>query len=143
MTSESPEPGWYPDAAGVSRYWTGSDWGPAKLPPPQKGMGSDFIDKSSPLPERNLSDVAVRPGVGNVAMGIIAMVVGFPMYALAAFLGAMVGGTAGIWVGLIIAAILLYCIGWGAAQNTREEKAARDAQILLGRHLTGKNRKGQ
>lgn len=138
--SESPAPGWYPDASGVDRYWTGSEWGPAKPSEPSKRMGSDFIDKSQPLPQRNLADVAVKPGKGNVAMGIVAMVVGFPVYALAVILGALIGGTPGIYVAVVIAAILLYCIGWAAAQRSREEAAARDAQILLGRHLSGKKR---
>lgn len=138
--SDSPAPGWYADAAGVDRYWTGTEWGPARPIEQPKRMGSDFIDKSQPLPERNLSHVAVKPGASNAVMGVIAMVVGFPVYALAVFLGAWIGGTAGIWVGLIIAALLLYSIGWSAAQNRREEVAARDAQILMGQHLSRKNR---
>jgi hypothetical protein len=50
------------------------------------------------------------------------------------------GGTTGVIIALVLAALLLYCIGWGAAQNRREEVAARDAQILLGRHLSDKER---
>jgi hypothetical protein len=103
-------------------------------------MGSDFIDKSRPLPERNLADVAVKPGASNVAMGFIAVVCGFPVYFFAALIGALIGGTPGIVIAVILAALLLYCIGWGVAQNRREEVAARDAQIKLGRHLAGKDK---
>jgi hypothetical protein len=83
-------------------------------------MGSDFIDKSRALPERNLADIAVKPGASNVVMGFIAVVCGFPVYIFAAFIGAL-GGTTGIVIALILAALLLYCIGWGVAQNRREE----------------------
>lgn len=144
--SESPAPGWYPDTSGVTRYWTGSEWGPAKpsdppaaaaaSPPPaaslasptQGGsgsrMGSDFIDSSRPLPERNLADIAVKPGASNVVMGFIAVVCGFPVYVFAVFIGAAIGGQTGIVIALLLAALLCYCIGWGVAQNRREEVAA-------------------
>jgi hypothetical protein len=106
-------------------------------------MGSDFIDKSRPLPERNLADIAVKPGASNVVMGFIAVVCGFPVYFFAALLGSLIGGTAGIVIALILAALLLYCIGWGVAQNRREEVAARDAQIKLGRHLADKDKEAR
>ncbi len=102
-------------------------------------MSSEFIDKSRRLPERNFEDVSVKPGPGNVVMGFIAVVCGFPAYFFAAILGSMIGGTPGIAVALILMALLLYCIGWGVAQNRREELAARDAQIKLGRHLTDRD----
>ncbi len=55
----------------------------------------------------------------------------------------VIAGTAGVYVALILAALLLFCIGWGVAQNQREETAARDAQILLGRHLSDKRNEGR
>jgi hypothetical protein len=162
--SESPAPGWYPDPSGVIRYWTGSEWGPAKpsvapvstarvTPPPTAPpasptagaptlrMGSEFIDSSRPLPERNLGDIAVKPGASNVVMGFLAVLVGFPVYVPAAFLGALIGREAGVVVALILAALICFAAGWGVAQNRREELAARDAQIKMGRHLADRERR--
>jgi hypothetical protein len=85
-----------------------------------------------------LLDVAVKPWANNV-MGFIAVVCGFPVYIFTAIIGAMIGGTPGIVVALLLSALLLYCIGWGVAQNRREEAAARDAPIRLGRHLSDNN----
>ncbi len=76
-------------------------------------------------------------------MGFIAVVCGFPVYFLAALVGALMGGTTGIVIALILAALLLFCLGWGVAQNRREEVAARDAQIKLGRHLTDKDKEAR
>lgn len=69
-------------------------------------------------------------------MGFIAVVCGLPAYVFAVFIGAAIGGQTGIVIALLLAAPLCYCIGWVVAQNRREEVAARDAQIKLGRHLT-------
>lgn len=152
--SASPAPGWYPDPSGVTRYWTGSEWGPAMPPgqptagplsPTRDGsvgrMGSDFIDRSRPLPERNLADIAVKPGAGNVVGGIIGVVCGFPVYVAAFFIGALVGGEAGIWIALLFAVVICFALGWGITQNKREERAARDAQIRMGRHLADRERR--
>jgi hypothetical protein len=95
--SDSPPPGWYPDPSGITRYWTGTQWGPAQTPDAQSA--TPRLDSSTPQPALG-GEASRRMGsefIDKSSMGLIAVVCGIPVYFFAGLLGALTVSTPARW----------------------------------------------